>query len=181
MLRKPKILQTRLVAKSHLFKIEQVDLHFTNGEQRCFERISGNRPAAVMMVPMLDNDTVLLVREYAVGLDDYALTLPKGLLEDDENPLEAANREMQEEIGYGAHDLIQLKTLSTAPGYLTSQLYMVLARDLYEKKLPGDEPEPIEVVPWQLSRLDELLTRDDFTEARSIAALFMVKQLLSAS
>jgi ADP-ribose diphosphatase len=54
----------------------------------------------------------------------------------------------------------------------------VLARDLYPDPLPGDEPEPIEVVPWSLDRVDELLGRDDFTEARSIVALYRVRDRL---
>jgi ADP-ribose diphosphatase len=54
----------------------------------------------------------------------------------------------------------------------------VLASDLYEKRLDGDEPEPIEVVPWKISALDELMKCKDFTEARSVAALYRVRDLL---
>jgi ADP-ribose diphosphatase len=53
-----------------------------------------------------------------------------------------------------------------------------LASDLYQKRLDGDEPEPIEVVPWKISALDELMGCQDFTEARSIAALYLVRDLL---
>ena len=67
--------------------------------------------------------------------------------------------------------------MSTAPGYFASQMKLVLARDLFEEKLPGDEPEPLEVVPCKLSELDDLLLQDDFTEARTIAAFFMVREL----
>jgi ADP-ribose diphosphatase len=56
-------------------------------------------------------------------------------------------------------------------------MYLVFAEDLYHEKLVGDEPEPIEVVPWPLSKMDELLAQDDFTEARSIAALFMINDI----
>lgn len=176
--KKPEILKSRLVAKSQLFKIEQIDLSFANGEQRCFERISGNRPGAVMMIPLLDKDTVLLVREYAVGTDRYELGLPKGLLEDNENLLEAANRELQEEIGYAAKTLKILKTMTTAPGYLKSSMHLVLATDLYPSKIKGDEPEEIEVVPWQLSNINALLELDEFSEARSIAAMYLVRDLM---
>jgi ADP-ribose diphosphatase len=54
----------------------------------------------------------------------------------------------------------------------------VLARDLYPQRPPGDEPEPIEVVPWKLGELDNLVGRRDFNEARSIAALFMIREWL---
>jgi ADP-ribose diphosphatase len=65
-----------------------------------------------------------------------------------------------------------------APGYLGHTTHIVLAQDLYEQRFAGDEPEEIEVVPWRLSRLKELLTQEDCTEARSIAALFLVRDLL---
>lgn len=175
---KPDIIKTRKVAQSELFQIEQIDLKFSNGELRCFERISGKRPGAVMIIPVLDEQTILLVREYCVGTDNYQLGFPKGLLELGENPIDAANRELMEEVGYGAHNLQLLKRMNTAPGYMQGQIQIVLAEALYPKKLPGDEPEEIEVVPWKVDNFDALLARDDFSEARSIAALYMIKERL---
>lgn len=55
---------------------------------------------------------------------------------------------------------------------------VVLAQDLYSQKLVGDEPEEIEVVPWKLSRLANLLAHPECTEARSIAALFLTRERL---
>ena len=43
----------------------------------------------------------------------------------------------------------------------------MLARDLYPERLPGDEPEELEVVPWKLDALHELILREDFSEGRS--------------
>ncbi len=178
--KKPVITNTTVVAESKLFYIEQVDLSFSNGEQRVYERIRGNRKrGAVMIVPLLDHNTVLLVREYAGGTDAYELGLPKGLIEDGETPEAAANREMQEEIGYASDAITYLRSMSSAPGHMAGKMHIVIARDLYPQQLEGDEPEPIEVVPWSLDNLGELVARDDFSEARSIAALLWVKYLLN--
>ncbi|HEY8386375.1 MAG TPA: ADP compounds hydrolase NudE, partial [Porticoccaceae bacterium] len=62
--------------------------------------------------------------------------------------------------------------------YMGHSIDVILARDLYPQRLPGDEPEPIEVVPWSLDNLSELMARDDFAEARSLAALYLVRDLL---
>ena len=59
------------------------------------------------------------------------------------------------------------------------QIKVVLAEDLFAERLPGDEPEPLEVLTWKLSELDELVAREDMTEARVIAALYMVRELLA--
>jgi len=173
----PKVLERRLAAQTRIFRVEQVDLAFSNGNRRCFERIVGGR-GSVLIVPMPDARTLLLAREYAAGTDRYELGFPKGIVEPGEDPLEAAGREIREELGFGARDLRLVHKVSLAPGYIQHETHLVLARDLYREPAQGDEPEPIEVVPWDLDALDALLERDDFTEARSIAALFLIKRFL---
>jgi ADP-ribose diphosphatase len=161
------------------YLLEEVRLEFSNGEQRTYERLSNQSPASVMLIPVMDDGSVLLIREYAVGTHAYELALPKGRLDPGESVLEAANRELKEEVGMGSRKLTYMRSLTLAPTYMSNAIHLVLAEDLYPERLPGDEPEPLEVVPWPLSGLHELVQRDDCTEARSIAALFMARELLS--
>jgi ADP-ribose diphosphatase len=163
---------------SNLFIIEQLDLEFSNGELRTYERMKSRGLGAVIIVPMKDDETVLLVREYAAGLHHYELGCPKGRLERNESVLEGADRELKEEIGFGARNLMPLTRLSLAPGYMTHVTHVVLARDLYPEKLVGDEPEELQVVPWSLNNLGALIRRDDCTEGRSIAALYIAREFL---
>ena len=135
------------------YRMERMDLEFSNGERRKYERLHGRGHGAVAVVPMLDAETVLLVREYAAGVHRYELGLVKGRIDVGETPLEAANRELMEEAGYGA-------------------------RDLYPKRLPGDEPEALELVPWKLADIGELILREEFSEGRSVAALFIAREWL---
>ena len=177
--KKPETLHTRTVARSRLFRVEAVGLRFANGVEVEYERLASSRPTgAVLVVPIRDDGSVLLVREYAAGTDRYELGLPKGRVEPGEEPLAAANRELREEVGYAARRLTLLRDLSLAPGYLSHRTSVILAEGLYPDRLPGDEPEDMEVVPWPLARLGALLEREDFTEARSIAALFLVRERL---
>ena len=171
----PEIVNCKIIAKTKVFCIEQMRLRFANGKQVEYERLLGSPRGAGLIVPLLDEDTVLLIREYAAGVQRYELALPKGAVDSGESLLQAANRELMEEVGYGARDLQQLKSFTVSPGYLNHVTHVVLAQDLYENRLPGDEPEPIEVVPWKLHELDRLLNHEECTEARSIAALFMVR------
>ena len=176
----PVILNRRMRDPSRMFEIEQLDLEFSNGQRRTFERMKTRGLGAVIIVPMQDDKTVLLVREYAAGLHHYELGLPKGRLEANESILEAAQRELKEEIGFGATDLIELTRLSLAPGYMTHVTRVVLARGLYPEKLPGDEPEELEVVPWPMDDLLSITARDDCTEGRTIAALYIARDYLAA-
>jgi ADP-ribose diphosphatase len=172
----PKIHESRLVEPR--YKIEQMDLEFANGERRTYERIHGSGRPVVVIVPMLDADTVLLTREYAAGLHRYELGLPRGRVDAGETVREGAQRELKEETGYGARELFELRSLSLAPTYMSHVAHVLLARDLYEERLPGDEPEEIEVVPWKIDDLSGLLTLDEFSEGRAMAALFLAREWL---
>ncbi len=174
----PQILHTSVISQTRIFRIEELELEFPNGVRTRYERLRGGQEGAVLVVPMLDEATVALVREYAAGTERYELGLPKGRIEPGEDRLVAANRELMEEIGYGARRLRQLTSLTLAPGYIGSLTHVILAQDLYPQHLVGDEPEEVEVVSWRLDRLDELLQREDCSEARSIAALYIAREHL---
>jgi ADP-ribose diphosphatase len=175
----PLIHETREIDASGRVRMEEIELEFSNGQRRCFSRIKGSGRGVVVIVPMLDRDTVLLVREYAAGVHRYELGLPKGRMDRGETPEEAANRELKEEIGYGARKISIIGQLSLAPGYMNHVSHIVLAEDLYEERLQGDEPEELEVVPFALDRLHELIGCEDFSEGRSLAALFMAREVIT--
>jgi ADP-ribose diphosphatase len=179
MLKLPIIHATRDVTTSSFLQAEQLDLEFSNGERRTYERLKGSGLGAVIIVPMLDEQTVLLVREYGAGLGRYELGLPKGRLDRDETAEQGAERELKEEIGFGARRLRILHNLSLSPSYMTHMAHVVLAQDLYPERLIGDEPEELEVVPWKMDELHTLIGRDDVTEGRSIAALFIAREYLA--
>ncbi len=169
----PDILAKDVVARSRLFAIESMDLRFSNGEERTYERMKPSGRNAVMMVPITEQGDLLLVREYAAGTERYELGFPKGLIDAGETPEQAANRELKEEIGFGCQTLTPLKQVVLAPSYFSSKMTLFVAEDLYPESLEGDEPEPLEVVRWPLAQAEELLSHLDFCEARSITALLL--------
>ena len=175
---KPEILSVKTVGRSRLFRIEELKLRFANGVERIYERLPATGHRAVMAVAVNANEELLLIREYAAGFHEYQLTLPKGSAEPGESLIEATNRELMEETGFGARRIERLRELSVAPGHMGFTINVMLARDLYPERLPADEPEDIEVVPWPLDAIPELLERADFTEARAMAAIFLGLQRL---
>jgi len=178
MRKNPKVTNVRSIARSRVFNVESMDVEFSNGETRVFERLNPRGNGAVLIVPMIDKDTVLMIYEFSAGTERYELGLTKGKIDKGETPIEAASRELKEEISYGANKLTFLKTITLAPGYQSNTTHIVLAEDLYEESAEGDEPEPLEIVPHKLSNLEQLTYDEDLTEARSILALYMVREII---
>lgn len=175
---KPEILKRETVTRSRLFRVDEVHLRFSNGNERIYEKLCSGGPGAVLIVPLLNDHTILMVREYAAGLDGYHLACAKGAVDPGETVMEAANRELKEEVGYGARKLTFLKKIYLSPSYMEHGINVVIAQDLYPEQLEGDEPEPIEVVEVPFENISELCLRDDVSEGRTIAALFMAKAWL---
>ncbi|OGT43373.1 MAG: ADP compounds hydrolase NudE [Gammaproteobacteria bacterium RIFCSPHIGHO2_12_FULL_40_19] len=173
----PKLLDRKILAKTRIFTIEETRMQFSNGHEQTFEKISGRHPGAVMIIPLLDEDTFLLIREYAPAANAYFLGFPKGAMDAGENALESANRELMEEVGYGSNDLTWLAQWSLSPAYFNASMHIVLAKNLYPQKIEGDEPEPIEVIPWKISDIDALLAHPEFHESRSVAAVMLLERM----
>ena len=177
MKQKPNVIKRNNIAKTRIFSVEAMHIEFSNGEQRQYERLVGSEQGAVLVVAKPSKDSVLMISEYAAGMDRYELAFPKGKIDPGESKLDAANRELQEETGFAARQLTHIHSMTIAPGYLGHTTHIILAEDLYPSTLNGDEPEALEVSEWHFSQLPQLLGRDDFTEARSIAAFYFVRDL----
>ena len=119
---KPEILGAEVIAQSRFFKVEQVQLRFSNGEERLFERMRGSGRGAVMVVACPDPDHFYLIREYCAGTHDYQLGFPKGLIDPGEDALQAGDRELKEEAGFGARQIIPLRSVALAPGYFNATM-----------------------------------------------------------
>ncbi len=175
---KPFIIERKWVAKSRIFRVESLHLQFSNGQQRNYEKVYG-RGNAVMVLGVTDQQEVLLVREYGVGIEDYYTAFPRGVIDVGETAIEAANRELQEEVGYAARKLRVLCSLTSSPGYSEERMSIVLAEGLYPKKMSGDEPEPLQIIRCSLDALDGLLNDSEVHEVRTVTAIHFLKQLYS--
>ena len=173
----PEILNSKILCESRIFRIEEMRIRFSNGCEGNFERITGRLPGAVMIIPMLDDETFLLIREYAAAANQYTLGFAKGAMDQGEDILETANRELMEEVGYGARELKHLAQWSLSPAYFNATMEIVLAKNLYPQKMDGDELEPIEVIPWKISNIDALLAHPEFHESRSVAAALLLEKM----
>ena len=176
---KPKILKQRTIADTRFFQVDEVELEFTNGAQRRYEKLVNRGVGAVMVIPVLNDDILLMIREYGGGIDRYHLSFPKGAVDLGESYESAANRELQEEIGYGAHSITPLREVFLSPGHMEHNITIFLATDLYPSAIPGDEPEPLEVIEWPLEKADDLYDNEEVVEGRALLGLHLAIRKLT--
>lgn len=142
-----------------------------NGAQSTREVVDHDN--AVVIVPVDSEDNVLLVRQYRYPVEATLLEAPAGIIEDSEDPDEAAQRELQEETGYASRSLTPMGGFWSSPGFCTEFMYAYLARDLVPSPLSPDDDEFIEVERQPISRIPQLIRLGEIQDAKTIAALLM--------
>ena len=127
----------------------------------------------VMVVPVHPSGHVTLISEPSSAFGNRCLLLPGGMIDDGETCRMAANRELQEEIGYAADSLDYLGEIRPFSKYLTVKTFVFIARELVPSQRIGDEDHDIEQHLIACDDLLELIRTGEINDARVIAALFM--------
>ncbi len=164
-----KQLTTRLVYDGELLTVREDIVLLPDGKTARREWIQ--HPGAVVMIPMLDEQTVLLERQYRYPLQRHFYELPAGKIEPGEDPLETAKRELIEECGYAAASWQHLTTLHPCIGYADERIELYLARELTHVGHAHDDGEFLEVVPLALSEALEWVKSGRITDVKAIVGL----------
>jgi ADP-ribose pyrophosphatase len=170
---------SRLIEKQVIFAGRKVRLEVhtvedDNGKRHAREVVV--HPGAVVILPFLDADRILLIknRRYAVG--QILMELPAGTLEKGEEPMNCAGRELVEETGYLAGRLQPLGNFFTSPGILSEKMYAFAAYDLETAKQALEETEEIEVAPAKFSDAVEMIRDGRIHDGKTIATLLMYER-----
>jgi 8-oxo-dGTP pyrophosphatase MutT (NUDIX family) len=127
----------------------------------------------VNIIPITPTKKVILIRQYRHGIQDMALEIPGGIIEPGDTPREAALRELKEETGYTASQIIALDYVWPNPAFLDNRCYTFLAWDavLTSDQKP-DEKEDIEVIPVPLERIPDMIRRGKIRHSLVQAAFY---------
>jgi ADP-ribose pyrophosphatase len=160
--------------------ISRVRVSGSDGEE--FDRHVVHHPGAVVVVPVLDGEAVL-VRQWRVATGRELLEVPAGKRDvEGEAPETTANRELVEEIGYEAGRLDKLCEFYNSPGFCDEYTHLFLATELEERTRAAVSHEEaamtIERVP--LDRVDDLIATGELVDAKSILGLLLARQFLAS-
>ena len=169
-------IDTKDIYEGRIIKVRVDTVKMPNDRETSREVVE--HAAAVVLVPIDDEDNVLLVRQYRYAAGQTLLEAPAGIVEPSESPGDCAQRELQEEIGYRANSMRPLGGFWSSPGFCTEYMYAFLAKGLVPSKLDPDDDESINVEKFPLSAIPRLIRVGEIEDATPIAALLMVTCLL---
>lgn len=136
-------------------------------------------PGGVGVLPLDKDGTVTLVRQYRYPLHELLLEIPAGKLDHGAEDQDlAARRELSEETGLEAGELIYLGKIYASPGFCTEALHMYLARDLRQVDSHPDEDEFLDVVKMSFDQLLEQVMAGEITDAKTVATVLKTRLFL---
>ncbi len=137
-------------------------------------------PGAVVILPILEDDTVLMIRNYRYTVGEYLLELPAGTLEPKEDPINCAGRELLEETGYLAGKLTHLSSFYASPGILTEKMHIYVATRLTQQTTHLDEGEQVELSPMKFDDCVNAIRTGEIIDSKSIATLLLYERFYRA-
>ncbi|PKN97845.1 MAG: ADP-ribose pyrophosphatase [Chloroflexi bacterium HGW-Chloroflexi-4] len=166
--------QTVFTAK--LFKVKNIDLPLPDGNTKTYEMIDIQN--AITVLPVDSEGCLYFVEQFRIGAGKPLLELPAGKIESDEDPLEAARRELREEIGMDATEIKTLGNFYMSPGYTNEYMYCFLATGLFPAPLAPDIDEFIKVKKLQMNQVFELIESGKLDDSKTLAVLTLAQKHL---
>ena len=135
-------------------------------------------PGAAAMVPMLNNQDVVLIKQYRHAIREFIWEIPAGTLDPRESPLDCAQRELVEEIGYSAQTWHQLGTITPLPGYSDERIHISLASELKPAGQHLDKDEMINIKVVKFKAALQMILAGEICDGKSISGLFLASHWL---
>ena len=170
---------SKTVYEGHVFNIRIETARKQDGD--LYQREIVDHPGGVAIVPLDEQDRVVLVRQYRAAIGSTLLEIPAGTIESGESACATASRELREEIGMCAEKLCPIVEFYLAPGYTTELMHIFLATGLTPNPLPADVDEEIELEFMPFDGLLDRVILGEIRDAKTIAAALFVAQQRQAS
>lgn len=166
----PKILASKEIFRGRVFGVT-VD-KIQEGE-KTYDREVVHHPGSAVIIPVFDDSTIALVRQYRHPAVKYLLEAPAGTLNRGESPDEGAARELEEELGVVAGRLEKLSEFFISPGFLEEKMWVYLATDLRQTQQQLEDDEIVEVVRIPFSQALAMISSGEIEDAKTIIGVML--------
>jgi ADP-ribose pyrophosphatase len=165
-----------ILHEGRVFNLVKENYTLDNGVKSEMDFIQ--HPGAAAMVPVLDDNEVVLIRQYRHAIRQFIWEVPAGTLDANESPLSCARRELIEEIGYSAEFWHQLGTITPLPGCSDERIHIFLALDLKPAQQQLDDDEMISVHKMNLNEALKMIPAGKICDGKTISGLFLADHWL---
>lgn len=167
----PEILASTPIYQGRIFDV-RVD-HVRNGDDEYKREVVIHRGSAVI-VPVFEDKTVAMVRQFRHAAGEYLLEIPAGSLDKGETSPEAcAKRELEEEVGVVADHIQEIASFYVSPGFLTEKMFVYLATGLTETSQDLEIDEILEVERHSFPEAFELIRSGGIQDAKTMLGLIL--------
>ena|SRR5256714_211543 len=174
----PEFIDSKKVFAGRIF---DVSVDTIREGQQTYVREVVHHPGSAVILPVFDDGTIALVKQYRHPAVKYLLELPAGTLGDQERPEVGAARELEEELGVVAGNLEKLSEFFISPGFLSEKMWLYLATELRETEQRLEDDEAIEIVRVSLDRALQMITDGEIEDAKTIIGLLLAAPRIGVS
>lgn len=160
---------TKNIYKGRIVTLNLETVTLPNGATVELEVI--HHPGAAAVVPMKDDRTVILIRQYRHAVGGYIYEIPAGKLHPGEDPLVCAQRELEEEIGYKAGILDHVTSAYTTPGFTDEVIHIYKATQLQRGQQNLGHDEVLEIAVFPLEKTIAMIREGVIQDAKTIVGL----------
>lgn len=169
---------TRQIYKGRIVDLRLEEITLPNQVTMTVEMV--RHPGAAAIVPLDDDGQVTLIHQFRHAAGGFIWEIPAGKLDDGEQPSACAARELQEEVGLAAGELIHLGSILTAPGFCDERIHLYLARALTPVPQRLDHDEVLSVSRVPLTRALAMIHSGEIEDAKTIAGLFRASEYVKS-
>lgn len=164
-----KTLKETIIYKGSYLTISNVDVVLPDG--KLSNRDIVKHPGACAIIPFLDDNNVILIEQFRKPLEKTILEIPAGKLSKDESPLTCAHRELEEETGYKAKEMVYLGAIATAPGFCDEIIHLYKATNLYKGTKCCDEDEFTDIKIFNINEVKKMVRSGEIIDTKTISIL----------
>jgi ADP-ribose pyrophosphatase len=173
-----KVLKSDFFFRGKVFDLRVDEIEYNSGNSGIRE--VAVHPGGAVVAALTNDNKIILVKQFRYPLQKFLYELPAGKLDKDEDPQKCALRELKEETGYTASEVVKLGAINTTPGFCTEELHIYFASGLTAGEHKHEEGEQgMEIFEYSLEEIEDMIFKGDIVDAKTISGIYLAKNYLS--